>query len=105
MTNKPKFISVDENGPNFSGELAAAYREHKAHMAAGSEAAKPHYAKGRKVEAEKFTPLFITALVRSGLVSQAEADGGLVATATKFGPAYRIVDASEVKKTSGKAQL
>ena len=105
MTNKPKFIPIDENNANFSGELAAAYKEHKAHMVAGSEAAKPHYTKGRKVLDERFTPLLIAALVRSGLVSQAEADAGLVATATKFGPAYRIVDASEVKKTSGKAQL
>ena len=102
---KPKYLSVDENNPNFSGELAAAYKEHKAHMATGTELAKPHWIKGRKIEKERFIPLFIAALVRGGIVSQAEADGGLVATATKFGPAYRIIDASEAKKTSGKAQL
>jgi len=105
MTNKPKFISVDENGPNFSGDLAAAYKEHKAHMATGFELSKPHYDEGRKIERERFTPLFIAALVRSGIVSQAEADAGLVATTTRYGPAYRIMDASEVKKTSGKVQL
>ena len=102
---KPKYLSVDENNPNFSGELAAAYKEHKVHMTTGFELSKPHYAEGRKIERERFTPLFIAALVRSGIVSQAEADAGLVDTTTKYGPAYRIIDASEAKKTSGKAQL